>query len=97
VLLLVFNIVHNVFINIFNMFKLFDQKMITMFEGIKDSNNITAIKVLSTLSSLSIKVPVLSLQRTSIQVISSIAAILLVIAHAKLPGEKSTPITYFHN
>jgi hypothetical protein len=54
-----------------------------MFEGIKNSDNITAIKVLSTLSSLSIKVPVLSLQRTSIQAISSITAILLVIAPAK--------------
>jgi hypothetical protein len=57
--------------------------MIVMFEGIKNSDNITAIKVLSTLSSLSIKVPVLSLQRTSIQAISSITAILLVIAPAK--------------
>jgi hypothetical protein len=57
--------------------------MVAMFEGIKDSDNITAIKVLSTLSSLSVKVPVLSLQRTSIQAISSIAAILLVIAPAK--------------
>jgi hypothetical protein len=54
-----------------------------MFEGIKDSDNITTIKVLSTLSSLSVKVLVLSLQRTSIQPISSIAAILLVIAPAK--------------